>query len=191
MTTTLQLICIASTASSRQARFPEKTEPLDEAGRRAAANARLADRYGKSAQCSPACSAVATAQAMGLQPIPQPALADIDHGSWSGLAFEQIGARHLDAWLADPIRGTPDGETLDQARDRIGMWLDGVAGQGGAVCAISHPMMMRAAIAHALAMPLSSALAIDIAPLSRAVLSFNRRWRLQSLGPDSQDVPSP
>jgi broad specificity phosphatase PhoE len=44
-------------------------------------------------------------------------------------------------------------------------------------------MPIRAAIAHALDMSLHASLSIDIAPLSRTTLSFNGRWRLQSLEP--------
>jgi broad specificity phosphatase PhoE len=48
---------------------------------------------------------------------------------------------------------------------------------------VTHPTVIRAALAHALGIPLPAALAIDVAPLSRTRLSFNRSWRLHSLTP--------
>jgi len=47
----------------------------------------------------------------------------------------------------------------------------------------THAMTIRAALAYALDFPLHATLSIDIAPLSRIMLSFNRKWRLQSLIP--------
>lgn len=190
LATTLLLISIAPTASSREGRFPHRGEPLDEAGRRAAAAVQLNGRFRKLAWCSEARAARESAEAIGIQALPHGALNDLDYGSWAGLTFAEIAAPQLKAWLADPVRGAPDGETLEQARDRIGGWMDDIAAQGGPVCAITHPMMVRAAIAYALALPLFSTLAIDVAPLSRTILSFNRIWRLQSLEPASKSASS-
>jgi hypothetical protein len=41
---------------------------------------------------------------------------------------------------------------------------------------------MRAALAHVLDIPPGAAFRIDVAPLSRLTLSFNRQWRFQGLG---------
>lgn len=183
MATTLLLLCIASTSSSRQGRFPDPEEPLDAAGAREAARFRPGDRFAARAVRSPARAAAETATAMGLTAHVEPALADLDHGSWTGLPFDEIAPQAMAAWLADPAQGTPGGETMEQARQRIGAWIDAMAGRDAPVCAITHPMIVRAALAHALGMPFSAALAIDLAPLSRAELSFNRSWRLRALGP--------
>jgi broad specificity phosphatase PhoE len=72
---------------------------------------------------------------------------------------------------------------MEAVHVRTSAWLDTMTARDGAFLAITHPMIMRALLAHALQLPLASTLAIDIAPLSAARLSFNRRWRLQSLGP--------
>ncbi len=79
---------------------------------------------------------------------------------------------------------------MEQARLRVGTWMDGIAARQDSVCAVTHPMIVRAALAHALDMPLRATLAVDVAPLSRTTLSFNQTWRLQSLGPVTQGVAS-
>lgn len=178
------LLCAASTLSSRQGGFPSPHDVLDDRGRRDAAEYRLPSRFAGNALCSPCHMATETANAMGVEASVEEALADLDHGRWAGCSFETIQATEsgaLSDWLADPTGGTPDGETMDHARQRIGAWLDRIAGMSTSLCAITHPMMIRAALAHALDVPPRATLAIDIAPLSRTMLSFNRIWRLQSL----------
>lgn len=117
------------------------------------------------------------------------ALADIHPGRWGGLSFARIMADDpgaFQAWIADPLPGAPGGESMADAQARIGQWLDDRANMDGAACAITHPMMIRAALAHAIGMTAQAALAIDVAPLSGALLSFNRTWRLQALGAMAQ-----
>ncbi|WP_185999682.1 histidine phosphatase family protein [Novosphingobium sp.] len=185
MATTLLLICIAATAPARHGGFAGPEEPLDEGGLRDAARTALNDRFRDSTFTSPALAAAETAGAMGITGRTEPALADIDHGRWSGRAFAQVHEEEpgaFSAWIADPLGGAPGGESMETARQRIGRWMDEIARHGGPACGITHPMIVRAALSHALCLPLSTTLAIDIAPLSHTVFSFSGRWRLQSLG---------
>ncbi|WP_159979507.1 MULTISPECIES: histidine phosphatase family protein [unclassified Novosphingobium] len=184
MATSLLLLCAASTKLSRSGGFPGPADPLDEPGAQAAAACRLPSQYTAELRCSPAQAARETVAAMGLTVRIDPALADIDHGPWAGRAFEDIAPDALAAWLNAPAGGAPGGETLAQVHARAGAWLDDIAAAPGAVCAVTHPMTVRAALAHALGLPLPATLAIDLAPLSRTLLSFNGRWRLQSLIPN-------
>lgn len=192
MATTLLLICIAATSSSRAGRFPDPAEPLDAAGARDAAQMGLPNRFRAAAYRSPFRSAADTASAMALDAKEDVALADLSHGDWTGLSFAEVEAAEpgaLALWLSDPTRGTPGGETMEQARLRVGAWMNRVAALDHPVCAVTHPMIVRAALAHALDMPLRVTMAIDVAPLSRATLSFNRSWRLQSLGLARESLP--
>ncbi|BAV65576.1 histidine phosphatase family protein [Sphingobium cloacae] len=182
--TSLLLLCIAATPSSRRGGFPDPSESLDEGGLRAAARMELPGRLRDHAFRSPSRAAEETALALSLLARPEAALADMGWGRWAGRCFEEIGSDEPEAltgWLADPTREAPGGETMEAAASRIGCWLDGIRESGRPVCAITHPMMIRAALCHALDLPLRATLAIDIAPLSRTVLSFHRTWRLQSL----------
>lgn len=185
MAKTLILLCAGATRSSRTGGFPALDEPLDEGGRRTAAMSALDARFQGGVVVSPMLAAVETAVAMRLDAREEPALADIDHGSWAGRSFEDIHAETpelLEHWLLDPTRAVPGGEAMHEVEQRVGRWLDASAHVDAPTCAITHATVIRAALAHALHMPLRVTLAIDVAPLSRAVLSFNRTWRLQSLG---------
>lgn len=133
---------------------------------------------------SPARSAMETAHAIGVEAVPEQALRDIDHGRWAGQRFTDVEAsdgQALIEWLSDPTKGCPGGESMDQAKGRIAPWIDGLSASDGAICAISHAMTIRVAMAHMIDMPFHTTLAIDIAPLSRLHLSFHGRWRLQAL----------
>lgn len=121
---------------------------------------------------------------MGVEAVREQALRDMDHGRWAGQRFTDVEAydgQALIGWLSDPTKGCPDGESMEQARQRVAPWVDGLPVSDGAICAISHAMTIRVALAHMIDMPLHTTLAIDIAPLSRLHLSFHGRWRLQAL----------
>lgn len=180
LTTTLILICAGTTRMARTGGFAGPDEPLDAGGLRDAARA---GHVGATLiGCSPALAAQQTGQAMALPLAVEAALADIDQGQWAGRTFDAVPPQALRAWIADPASGAPGGETMAQVQQRIGPWVDHVAGLAGQWCAITHPMVVRAALAHILDVPPRATLAIDLAPLSRTRLSFNRRWRLQGIG---------
>lgn len=165
---------------ARTGGFAGPDTPLDEAGLRAAAHARHdgAPLIG----CGPALAACQTAQAMALPARIEPALADMDHGDWTGQRFDTLSPHALADWIADPASGAPGGETMTQVQQRVAPWIDHVARLGGTGCAITHPMVVRAALAHILCVPPRALLAIDLAPLSCTRLSFNRGWRVQAIG---------
>ncbi|MGE4321660.1 MAG: histidine phosphatase family protein [Sphingobium sp.] len=187
LSASLTLVCAGPTRFARVGGFPGPDEPLEPAGRGKAG--RRAERLAADRYCvSPALAARQTADALGMAASVDPALADIDHGRWTGCGFADIQAAEpggLAAWIADPAAGAPEGESLTAARSRIGPWIDMTASIGGRTLAVTHPMMIRAALSHALGMPLSVTLSIDIAPWSRAMLSHNRLWRLRALIPSS------
>ncbi|MGC4250143.1 MAG: histidine phosphatase family protein [Sphingobium sp.] len=184
LTTSLLLLCVGATASSRRGGFSDPSESLDEGGIRAADRMEIPERFRDHAFRSPSRAAKETALALSLPARQEAALADMDWGRWAGRSFEEIGDAEPEAltgWLANPANGAPDGETMAAAALRIGRWLDSIRESAHPVCAITHPMMIRAALSHALDMPLRATLTMDIAPLSHTFLSFHRTWRLQSL----------
>lgn len=175
---------MASTPSSRIGGFPARDERLDARGARDAASYRLPPKLADSVFRSPSYAATQTAEAMGVSATEEAALADRDAGRWSGRSIEDIVADEpaaLSDWLADPLCAAADGETLVAVQRRIGAWIDRMATQAQPVCAITHPMTMRATLVHTLGFPPATTLNIDIAPLSSIRLSFNRIWRLQAL----------
>lgn len=181
MPTRLVLLCCGATESARSGGFAAPTEPLDDGGRRRAAALRLDGPAPRLIVTSPARAAIETAAATDQAARVEPALADVDWGAWTGLGFDAIDAARLAGWIARPELGAPGGETFDQVTARIAGWLDGLAESGDPVLAVTHPMVVRAALCAALGMPAAAALRIDIAPLATAVLSFHNVWRLQEL----------
>jgi broad specificity phosphatase PhoE len=179
--TSLLLLCAGGTRSSRIGGFSASDEPLDEGGVRVAARCLLPDRFRANVLVSPMRSSLETAAALELDVRQEPALSDIDHGAWAGRSFDEIHSSEpeaFSAWIADPSPGAPGGESMEAAKQRVGEWLDRMAPADAPICGITHATIIRAALAHAIDIPLHSTLSIDIAPLSRVMLSFNRRWRL-------------
>ena len=182
MSTRLILLAHAGTRLMRKGGFPASDIGLDDGG--------LAK---VSAYRPPAAQRVLhgvdmamaqTAETLGLNALVVPALNDAAHGSWSGRTFEEVMASDADgfaAWIAAPAAGTPDGESLTDVRRRVGPWMDGEAQAGHTILAITSATVVRAAIAHALDIPAAATLSVDVAPLTAAEFSFNRRWRLQRL----------
>ena len=178
MATRLVLLCCAATARARAGGFAAVDEGLDSGGRANAQGLQL----GGAAVVSPAAAAMETAAACGLVATSEPRLRDQDFGAWAGLSFDAIPAAALGAWLAAPERGAPGGETLEAVAARVAGWLDEQRAVGGTVQAVTHAMVIRALLARALGIAPAATLGVDIAPLGRVVLSFNGRWRLQTLG---------
>ena len=183
MATRLTFLCAAATASSRTGAFPCTGEPLDGGGRRKASDFDRS-RHADVVVSSPSRSAIETTGALGLDARIESCLADLDYGEWAGRSIADIQAKspdQLGEWFADPTRAVPGGETMEHLLGRVGAWMDRQLGNVPATLIVSHASVMRAALAHALAIPLASALQIDIAPLATLDFSHNGRWRLQEL----------
>jgi broad specificity phosphatase PhoE len=184
LTVRIDWLCHAPTRAMREGAFPTTDERPDEAGLvKALALAGAADRY-DCVVSSPAAAAVYTATALAADFAIEAALGDIDHGRWAGRSMMAIHAEQpelLAAWMADTSLTTPGGEPLAKVMARVGLWMDAQSGMTGRVLAISHPTIIRAAIAAALQCPVEFVFSMDIVPLSRTILSFNGKWRLQAL----------
>lgn len=172
----------------RDGDFPSPDDVIDEAGR-ARAQALVLKPAPERIVVAPSPVARQTVEAMGLNALVDPALADIDHGAWRGRSLAQIQASTPEAlmgWIADPAVGAPGGETFDAVQARVSAWVEEQASADLRILAVTHQPVMRAALAHVLQIPPSAAFRIDIAPLSLLTLSFNRQWRFQglSVGPE-------
>ncbi|MEV4828438.1 histidine phosphatase family protein [Micromonospora sp. NPDC049257] len=201
-TTSLRLVAHAHTAALRQAVFGAGDDDLDEGGRQAALALVGPDRrtpLGRVDVCltSPAAAAAQTAYALGLHPTVEAALADCDYAAWAGRSLADVGAREPEAlrqWWEHPGAAPHGGESLAALRDRVGGWLDGRLAPGVRIAAVTHPMVVRVAIVHALRLPTAVLPRLDVAPLAVVRLSrHGSRWRLQftapRVGPGSQRRP--
>jgi broad specificity phosphatase PhoE len=189
MVTSISFLCAAATASSRTAAFPTPGEPLDDGGARKAAAYSLQGPRPDCVMTSSSRAAIETAAAIGLDARIEPTLSDRAFGDWAGKMFGKIEASdkpRLLAWLADPAIAPPGGESMAELAGRVGAWLDLRLVDDRDWLVISHAAVMRAAIAHALSIPIAATSAIDIAPLSMLELSYNGRWRFRELRRDHQ-----
>ena len=180
----LHLLCSASTASVSSVAFAAD-EPLDSRGRES-----LAGLSGHLPSCdivlrSPALCARQTADGLALASTIEPLLRDCDFGRWAGRSLEDVEAKEPAAvaeWLRDPRAAPHGGESFADVTKRVGGWMDQMLTKAGSVLAITHGLVIRAAIAHALGAGPQAFRHIDVAPLTRTKLSGGGgRWTLASL----------
>jgi broad specificity phosphatase PhoE len=191
MTTRLTLLCHAPTSAARASAFPAD-EPLD--GPALQKLAAFPRHWCRADRCwtSPARRASQTATALHLDAATEPTLRDCDYGRWTGRSFDEVCAQDPAAvaeWMRDPAAVPHGGESLLDLMGRVGQWLDAQNGIPGRAIALTHAAVIRAAVVHAIGAAPHSFWRIDVAPLSRTMLSGNNgRWNLVSLGemPDGQ-----
>ncbi|MBQ1034426.1 histidine phosphatase family protein [Micromonospora sp. C97] len=190
--TSLRLVAHGHTAALRRARFGGADDGLDEGGLRAALAQVGPERRGHlgvtdTCLSSPAAAARQTADALGLLPTIEAALADCDYGDWSGRSLEEIAGtrqRALRDWLSAPDSAPHGGESVTAVRDRVGRWLDGQRDVGRRIVAVTHPLVIRVAVVHALGLPTAAYRQVDVEPLAIVRLtSQGTRWQLRLAAP--------
>lgn len=168
----------------REGAFPDPDEAVDEGGLDKTRTLTIRPAPERVITAT-ALAARQTAEALGFAVEVEPALADMAWGAWQGRSLEALHGEDpeaLMAWMQNPASGAPGGETFAQVTERVGAWMAEQAAGEGRILVVTHPNVMRAALAHALDIPAEVAFRIDIAPLTAVTLSFNRVWRLQGLG---------
>jgi len=138
--------------------------PLSEGGRRQAKS--LAERLRpipfEAFYSSPLQRALETAhlisEFVGLLPVPEQRLVELDYGLWEGRTSAEIAASDPEtfrAWDADPAQvAPPGGESGLEAQQRVISFLDFLAAQHpqGQVLVVFHKTVCRLVICHALGM---------------------------------------
>ncbi|OLF54404.1 histidine phosphatase family protein [Pseudomonas chlororaphis] len=179
--TRLTLICHARTVAWKRARFP-LDEPLEMDWQALAGSRAGAFERAPRLLCGPELRTRQTAALYGAAVESVAALRDCDLGRWQGLgldALQQEQPEALHAWLADSHSAPHGGESVAQLCQRVAAWLEALREQPGHVLAVTHPLVIRAALVHAMQCPLASFNHIDIEPLAQVELRFNGRWRLR------------
>ena len=87
----------------------------------------------------------------GLEVEPEPGLVDFDFGEWEGLSRQKVEDKYkklYDVWAVRPDKvRVPDGETLDEVRDRAMAVVDDViARYEGAVALVAHRVINKVLI---------------------------------------------
>jgi broad specificity phosphatase PhoE len=177
----LLLVRHAPTRATRATAFP-LDEPLDDAGRRAAAALAAALPRRCEVLSSPALRCRETAEAAGLSPDLDDALIECDFGRWAGVGLGDVGDEVGRSWILDPDAAPHGGETLRAFAARVGAWLDAQAERDGVAAAITHGGVVKAAVVHALRAPLQAFWQIDAAPLSvTEIHAHDGRWTIARL----------
>jgi len=194
MTTRVKLVCNASTSAMRASAFPSN-DALDPLARQKLAVSTLRPIRADRCFTSPALRATQTAEALKLDAVIEPMLADCDYGRWTGQALDEVQRREPEAmaeWLENPGAAPHGGESMLALMERAAAWLDAQKGAPGMVVAITHASVIRAAIVQAIEAQPRSFWRIDVAPLSLTRLSFNAgHWTLASIGPMHAQATEP
>lgn len=144
----------------------------------AAARAARADLpYHTRAVRAPSLRCRWTAEALGLTAAVEPALRDLDLGTWRGRTVGEIAAADphaLTAWLTDPDAAPHGGESVRRFCRHTANWLGVVAEEPGHVLAVTEPAVVRAALVHALAAPARAFWRLDVPTLSPVSLTWQR-----------------
>ena len=185
----LVLITHASTAATQDARFPGD-EPLDVRGHRMVSAVSMPHRF-EEARRGPERRCAETASALGLDAVPDPALADLDLGEWRGRTLTDLESDPgLATWLTDPAAAPHGGESLSALADRVASWLAGLPDRSR-LAAVTHPAVVRAAVLHTLGASLAGFWRLDSAPLTQTWLTCHGgRWQVRETGHRVGDAPS-
>lgn len=185
-TTRLILMCHARTVAQKLARFPTN-EPVEDSG---LASDTLRTRFGPEWRviCGPELRTRQTAAWFGADAQIDEALRDCDWGHWRGKSIKDLQreeAEALQVWLGDPQAAPPSGESMVQLGARVAAWLHELQAEPSHVLAVTHPFVIRAALAHVLQSAASNV--IDVEPLSTIELRFNGIWRLRLPGLEREE----
>lgn len=184
--TRLTLICHARTVAQKLARFPTD-EPVEMDWQSAKGSRRGQFNGTPRLLCGPELRTRQTAELFGSDAEVVDALRDCDFGRWQGLRIAGLQKTEPDAllaWLEDPHSAPHGGESVVQLGERVAAWLTTLEATSGHVIAITHPFIMRAALAQVL--QISASNLIDVEPLSAVELRFAGRWRLRLLGTEAE-----
>jgi broad specificity phosphatase PhoE len=133
-----------------------------------------------------ACEATAVRLGGNAEPIQE--LRGCDFGAWAGKALVDVAVDDpsgLEAWLHDPQAAPHDGESLAELINRVGRVLDDHRWPEGRSVVVVTSLVARALLVHALNAAPEVIFHIDMAPLSRALISRSQQmWRLARLEPD-------
>jgi broad specificity phosphatase PhoE len=125
---------------------------------------------------APSAYCARTADALGVQATPEPALRDFDYGRWCGRAVADVvvGDPHgYSAWFTDPDAAPHGGESVRELCRRTAQWLSRVPVDTERALAIVEPAVIRAALVHALSLPVRAFWRLDV-PRPTAISLIHR-----------------
>jgi broad specificity phosphatase PhoE len=136
---------------------------------------------------APSARCAQTADALGLEAGPEPALRDLDYGTWRGRTVGDVAAddpHGFSAWLTNPDAAPHGGESIRQLCHRTAEWLSSMPPDTGRTLAVTEASVIRAALVHVLPAPARAFWHLDVPPLS--AVSLTRRdgcWNVRPAHP--------
>ena len=188
--TRLTLMCHARTVAQKLARFPTD-EPLEMDWQSARGTRCGQFKRTPRVLCGPELRTRQTAELFDRDVEVVDALRDCNFGRWSGVQIDDLQKSEpeiLQAWLDDPHSAPHGGESVAQVGQRVAAWLKTLEATPGHLLAITHPFIIRAALAQVLQGAAFNQ--IDVEPLSAIELRFNGCWRLRLMGSDPEETRS-
>ncbi|KFF98250.1 phosphoglycerate mutase [Streptomyces scabiei] len=180
MTLRLTLLCAAAPVG-RELRFADG--PLDERALRQARTAAESLTSAGTRCVAPSLRCRQTAEALGWDVTVEPALRDLDMGTWEGRALQEVADADpagLAAWMTDPDAAPHGGESVADVCRRVAVWLDSLSGEAGRVQAVVEQAVARAAVIRALSAPQAAFWRVDVPPLAVVHLTGRAgRWNLR------------
>ncbi|TWR89807.1 histidine phosphatase family protein [Pseudomonas saxonica] len=173
----LTLIAHARTIAQKKARFAAD-ESVEMDGQAPAHSRNLFSSRTTRYLCGPEARTRETAALFSADAQLDHGLRDCDFGRWKGCLLDDIEPEALGVWMADWQATPHGGESVEQLCQRTGEWMAALTGRGHIV-AVTHPLVMRAALMNVLQCPPSAFHAIDIEPLSMIDLRHNGKWRMR------------
>ena len=177
----LTLISHAPTSAVRRAAFP-CDESIEEIAQRPISEMNWRFDH---ACCGPEKRTQETATVFGLSATVDPSLRDCDYGRWAGRDLSEVQSEfpnEVARWLSAPDAAPHGGESIHNLIARVAAWLAEQTGSGRTI-AVTHPSIIRAAVASILEAPAQAFWRIDVAPLTLTDIRFNgSSWSLRSMG---------
>lgn len=135
---------------------------------------------------SPARVATQTTDALAATSTTDVALADLDLGHWRGRSLSDIQATEPEAlatWMADADFAGHGGESRAALVERVSSWLEERRAADGHTLAVTHPVVIQAAMLGILGAPAAAFRHIDVPPLHALdIRGDGRRWAIRSFG---------
>ncbi len=114
------------------------------------------------------------ARISGVDCWPEEAINEVDFGDWSGRPFAALaGDPDWDRWNDDrQATRPPGGETMQEVQARVAGFLKLVRSRhpDGRIAAVAHGDVIKAALSHALGLPINHLHRFEISPASISVL---------------------
>ncbi|MET8288233.1 histidine phosphatase family protein [Streptomyces sp. NPDC051643] len=132
---------------------------------------------------APSVRCALTADALGLDATPEPALRDFDYGAWRGRTVREVVEDNPYGYasrLTDPDATPHGGESVRQLCRRVAHWMSSVPPFMDQALVITEPAVVRAALVHALSAPATAFWHFEVPPLSTVSLTLREgRWNVR------------